>query len=83
MVDIPAANAGAILKEASEALKNYETERAAELLQPLKNAVVDGSSLHEPVQEILVNLEEFDNDSAMEKIKILLLGMGDSLDRTN
>ena len=74
-VDIQAAKAGDILNEALKALDNYETECAAELLQPLKNASVDGSSLYEPIREILAGLDEFDHDSAKEKINILLNSM--------
>ena len=74
-VDIQAAKAGDILNEALKALDNYETECAAELLQPLKNASVDGSSLYEPIREILASLDEFDHDSAKEKINILLNSM--------
>lgn len=74
-VDISAAEAGAILKEALKALEAFETDRAAELLQPLRNAFVDGSSLREPIQEILVALEDVDNESATEKINGLLFGI--------
>ena len=41
----------------------------------MKNASVDGSALYEPIREILAGLDEFDHDSAKEKINILLNSM--------
>lgn len=69
---IPATEAENILKEASEALENFETERAAKRLEPLKDASVGTISLHEPIKEILASLDDFDNASAAEKINSLL-----------
>lgn len=69
---VPAAEAESILKEASKAVEDFEIERAAKLLRPLRDVSLDGFSLHAPIDEILASLDDFDSASAAEKLCRLL-----------
>lgn len=75
--DVSASELIHALEEAAGALNDFETERAVEILKPLKNAAMGGVSPVEPVRDILSALEDFDTFAAAERIETLLHSMAD------
>ncbi len=71
----------AALKEAASAIGNFEAERAAGLLQPLKDAESPVSGLSDEIAEILAALEDFDTSTAEEKLKGLLSKLDKALEK--